>query len=47
MFAAAVEEAFAWIKTVSGLRKTRHKGLAIVAGQALFCFAAYFCPLRV
>lgn len=36
-----VEEAFGWIKTVGGLRKTRHKGLANVAGQALFCFAAY------
>ncbi|WP_026603702.1 transposase [Methylomonas sp. 11b] len=36
-----VEEAFGWIKTVGGLRKTRHIGLAKVAGQALFCFAAY------
>jgi len=36
-----VEEAFGWIKTVGGLRKTRHKGLAKVSGQALFCFAAY------
>ncbi|ANE54474.1 hypothetical protein AYM39_04235 [Methylomonas sp. DH-1] len=36
-----VEEAFGWVKTVGGLRKTRHIGLAKVAGQALFCFAAY------
>jgi transposase len=36
-----VEEAFGWIKTVGGLRKTRHRGLAKVSGQALFCFAAY------
>ena len=36
-----IEEAFGWIKTVSGLRKTRHIGLAKLAGQALFTFAAY------
>lgn len=36
-----VEESFGWIKTVGGLRKTRHKGLAKVSGQALLCFAAY------
>ena len=36
-----IEEAFGWLKTVGGLRKTRHKGLAKVSGQALFCFAAY------
>ena len=37
-----VEEAFGWIKTVGGLRKTRHKGVvAKLAGQALLCFAAY------
>ena len=36
-----VEESFGWIKTIGGLRKTRHKGLAKVSGQALFCFAAY------
>jgi transposase len=36
-----VEEAFGWIKTVGGFRKTRHKGLAKVSGQALLCFAAY------
>lgn len=36
-----IEEAFGWLKTVGGLRKTRHKGLNKVSGQALFCFAAY------
>ena len=30
-----------WIKTVGGLRKTRHKGLERLSGQALFAFAAY------
>ncbi|MDO7895086.1 IS5/IS1182 family transposase, partial [Pseudomonas aeruginosa] len=28
-----------WIKTVGGLRKTRHKGLEKLSGQALFAFA--------
>jgi len=36
-----IEEAFGWIKTVGGLRKSRHIGLAKLAGQALFTFAAY------
>ena len=36
-----IEEAFGWIKTVGGLRKTRHKGLAKVSGQVLLGFAAY------
>lgn len=36
-----IEEAFGWIKTVGGLRKTRHKGLPKLSGQALFTFAAY------
>jgi len=36
-----IEEAFGWIKTVGGLRKTRHKGLAKLSGQAMFTFAAY------
>lgn len=36
-----IEEAFGWIKTVGGLRKTRHKGLSKLSGQALLCFAAY------
>lgn len=36
-----VEEAFGGLKTVGGFRKTRHRGLAKVSGQAVFCFAAY------
>jgi len=36
-----IEEAFGWIKTVGGLRKTRHKGLEKLSGQALLTFAAY------
>lgn len=36
-----IEEAFDWIKTVGGLRKTRHKGLDKLSGQVLLCFAAY------
>jgi len=36
-----IEEAFGWIKTIGGLRKTRHKGLAKLSGQAVFTFAAY------
>jgi hypothetical protein len=28
-----IEEAFGWIKTVGGLRKTRHVGLAKLAGS--------------
>jgi transposase len=36
-----IEEAFGWIKTVGGLRKSRHVGLAKLAGQVLFTFAAY------
>ena len=36
-----IEEVFGWIKTVGGLRKTRHIGVAKLSGQALFTFAAY------
>lgn len=36
-----IEESFGWIKTVGGLRKTRHKGLERLSGQALLTFAAY------
>jgi IS5 family transposase len=36
-----IEEAFGWLKTVGGFCKTRHRGLAKVSGQAVFCFAAY------
>lgn len=36
-----IEEAFGWLKTVGGLRKTRLIGRGKLAGQALLCFAAY------
>jgi hypothetical protein len=35
-----IDEAFGWIKTVGGLRKTKHKGLKKLAGQTLLTFAA-------
>ncbi len=41
-----IEEAFDWIKTVGGLRKTRHEGLEKLSGQPLFAFAGYN-PTRV
>lgn len=36
-----IEEAFGWIKTVGGMRKTRFTGQARVAAQSLLTFAAY------
>lgn len=36
-----VEEAFGWMKTVAGLRKTRFKGRIRVAAQVVFAAAAY------
>jgi len=36
-----IEETFGWLKTVGGFRKTRHRGLDKVSGQAVFCFAAW------
>lgn len=36
-----IEEAFGWIKTIGGMRKTRFVGHARVAAQSLFTFAAY------
>jgi transposase len=36
-----IEEAFGWIKTIGGMRKTRFVGQARVAAQSLFTFAAY------
>lgn len=36
-----IEEAFGWAKTVAGLRKTRHRGLAKVDWQFTFAMAAY------
>lgn len=35
------EEAFGWLKTVGGLRKTKLIGREKLAGQALMCFATY------
>jgi transposase len=36
-----IEESFAWIKTIAGLRKTKHRGTARVAFQFTFAMAAY------
>ena len=36
-----IEEIFGWAKTVGGMRKTRHKGLARVGWQFAFTLAAY------
>lgn len=36
-----IEEAFGWLKTVGGLRKTRPIGQAKLAGQTLSRFATY------
>ncbi len=36
-----IEEAFGWAKTVAGLRKVRHRGLAKVGWQFTFAMAAY------
>lgn len=36
-----IEEAFGWIKTAGGLRKTGHQGLAKLVGRRLLCCAAY------
>lgn len=36
-----IEEAFGWLKTVGGLRKTRLIGQAKLAGQVLLGFATY------
>jgi len=36
-----VEEIFGWLKTVGGLRKTRHRGSARVAWMFTFALAAY------
>jgi transposase len=36
-----VEEIFAWIKTIGGLRKTRHKGTMLVGWMWTFVAAAY------
>jgi transposase len=36
-----IEEIFGWLKTVAGLRKTRHRGLAKVGWMFIFALAAY------
>jgi transposase len=36
-----VEEIFGWLKTVAGLRKTRHRGIALVGWTFTFAAAAY------
>jgi IS5 family transposase len=36
-----IEEIFGWLKTVAGLRKTRHRGLARVGCMFAFALAAY------
>ena len=36
-----IEEVFAWVKTVAGLSKTRHRGLAQVDWQLTLALAAY------
>lgn len=36
-----VEEIFGWLKTVGGLRKTRHRGLGLVGWMFEFSMAAY------
>jgi transposase len=36
-----IEEIFGWLKTIAGLRKTRHRGLARVGWMFTFALAAY------
>ena len=36
-----IEEIFGWLKTVAGLRKTRHRGTARVDWMVRFALAAY------
>jgi len=36
-----IEEIFGWLKTVAGLRKTRHRGAARVGWMFTFALAAY------
>ena len=36
-----IEEIFGWLKTVAGLRKTRHRGVARVGWVFTFALAAY------
>ena len=36
-----IEEIFGWLKTVAGLRKTRHRGVARVQWMFTFALAVY------
>jgi len=36
-----IEEVFGWIKTTGGLRKTRHRGTALVGWMFTLAAAAY------
>ena len=36
-----VEQVFGWMKTVAGLRKLRHRGIALVDWQLTFAATAY------
>lgn len=36
-----IEEIFGWLKTVAGLRKTRHRGVLRVGWMFSFALAAY------
>ena len=36
-----IEEIFGWLKTVAGLRKTRHRGAPRVGWMFTFALAAY------
>ena len=39
-----VEEIFGWLKTVAGLRKTRHRGIVRVGWMFTFALTAYNLP---
>ena len=39
-----VEQVFGWMKTVGGLRKLRHRGIALVDWQLTFAATAYHSP---
>jgi len=36
-----IEEIYGWLKTIAGLRKTRHRGVARVGWMFTFALAAY------
>ena len=41
LFRQQIEEAFGWIKTVGGLRKTRHRGRSLVEWFFVLTATAY------